>query len=385
MSKASLAQKLRRWLKQLLLRGAVLRWWAARRFRQADAIYLRELVRVSREPLPSLVPVRLKHGRPIANFTLIGDFLWEADELVPELQRFLEVQTCNLRPVLRDAPRDEDPAVTTVRAVREFLADSTLVEPDILMLYARPGLLSDEVFSVLRARWSCPIIGMNLDEKIESLPEQAFAENHGGYARWVPFFDINLTNALAVTDWYRARGQPVIYFPHGFKRPKEPPPAVCPRYEYELSFLGAQKSDRERVARELHEAGLPLKLFGRGWPGSGWIDDPVAIFRRSQINLGFGFATSALTNLKGRDFECTGAGGCYLTTYNWELAPFFENGKEILLYREVPELIEIFSYYRRRPEACATIAQAAYTRSLREHTWERRFRDLFQQLGLRAS
>ena len=70
-----------------------------------------------------------------------------------------------------------------------------------------------------------------------------------------------------------------------------------------------------------------------------------------------------------------------MTTYNWELALHFDIGREILCYRSVEELVELFSYYRRRPEACRAIGAAGRERCLRDHTWERRFRGVFQHLG----
>jgi spore maturation protein CgeB len=101
------------------------------------------------------------------------------------------------------------------------------------------------------------------------------------------------------------------------------------------------------------------------------------------INLGVGISVplSRLTCTKGRDFECPGVGACYLTQYNWELAEHYEFGKEILCYSSIEELIEIYSYYRSRPEECLKIAQAAWRRSLACHTWEKRFRDLFSWMS----
>jgi spore maturation protein CgeB len=117
------------------------------------------------------------------------------------------------------------------------------------------------------------------------------------------------------------------------------------------------------------------------------VANPNAIFRSTQINLGIGFASPslALTTVKNRDFECPGVGACYLTTYNWELPLHYELGKEILCYRSVEELIEIYTYYRKHPEDCLKIAQAAWRRCSAGHTWEHRFRNIFQQAGFRLS
>jgi hypothetical protein len=41
----------------------------------------------------------------------------------------------------------------------------------------------------------------------------------------------------------------------------------------------------------------------------------------------------------------------------------------------------MYFWYGRRPEACLKIAQAAWRRAIVEHTWEQRFRKIFQQTG----
>ena len=76
-------------------------------------------------------------------------------------------------------------------------------------------------------------------------------------------------------------------------------------------------------------------------------------------------------------------GACYLTTYNWELTNHYELGKEILCYRSVEELIEMYSWYRKRPQECLRIAQAAWRRCANEHTWEKRFRKVFLETGFK--
>jgi spore maturation protein CgeB len=105
------------------------------------------------------------------------------------------------------------------------------------------------------------------------------------------------------------------------------------------------------------------------------------------MTLGIGFASPSkvLTTLKTRDFECPGSGACYLTTFNWELALHYEIGKEILCYRSVEEIVELFSFYRRRPDECWRIAQSAYRRCINEHTWEKRFRKLFEEVGITSA
>jgi spore maturation protein CgeB len=134
----------------------------------------------------------------------------------------------------------------------------------------------------------------------------------------------------------------------------------------------------------LRSAGLPVSVFGKGWPEGSLVDDPVAIYRATQINLGLGMPTPSMSTMKNRDFECPGVGACYLTTFNWELAEFWDIGREILCYRNTEELMEIACWYRNRPDACLAIARAAWKRGQSEHTWEQRFRKVFAELGFAA-
>jgi hypothetical protein len=228
---------------------------------------------------------------------------------------------------------------------------------------------------------------MNLDDKATFFPYYIFSGGSDNYQRWAAKFDLNLTNTFAAVEWYHEKGFPCIYSPQGVNLPADlPPPGPSPNYQYLLSFVGSNRLDRRAIIDRLRELNIPITLFGSGWPNSRWADSATEIYRASQINLGIGFctATQTQTTVKGRDFECPGVGGCYLTTYNWELVNHYEMGKEILCYRSVEELVEMYSYYKKRPEECLKIAQAAYRRSEAEHTWEKRFQKIFRETGFKV-
>jgi spore maturation protein CgeB len=229
---------------------------------------------------------------------------------------------------------------------------------------------------------------MNLDDRVAFFDYSFFRETRsGGYRQWAQKCDLNLTNNLAAVDWYRQAGADAYYFPQGFLLdPRIGPPQPQNSYKYSLSFVGSRRTDRAKLVDALRSMGIPVSVFGKGWKDGNWEDDLPAIYRNSQINLGIGFAYpfSTLTNLKGRDFECPGAGACYLTTYHWELGLHYEIGKEILCYRCIEELAELYSFYRSRPQECHLIALSAYKRAIREHTWEQRYRRLFDFMGFQC-
>lgn len=379
-------KKLKAPFRRLLLRGKALDQWVARRGRQWDRAYCQQLGGYLDTAIAAELPPAKTAAGGLRQILLIADCMWEQNDLVPELARIADTRTLNLRPLLKQRrPAQSEPAVVA-QAIKDFAAAERGLAPDVILFYARPNLLSDEAFDLLRRNWSGPLLGMNLDDKLQFFPYGIFATGDDNYQRWAHKFDLNITNCLAATEWYRQAGCAALYSVQGVHLTPDLTLPTATDYKYRLSFLGSKKPERMLVIDQLRQAGIPIKLFGSGWPETEWVDNPNTVFRDSQINLGIGLASPslALTTVKGRDFECAGVGACYLTTYNWELTFHYDLGKEILCYRNHEELVEMYGYFAKRPEACLKIAQAAWRRSVAEHTWEKRFRKIFRHVGFKV-
>lgn len=380
--------RLRRLLSQWVLRGRLLDWWVLRRGRQIDVAYLGELAGIpSASSARPKVP-NLHNGNKLRQILYIADCLWGPVGLAPEeLSRIADTSLLDLHAALATTSEGPEGRALVVKLVREFVQANRSLSPDVVILYLRPGLLSDEVFDVLRQAWTCPLFGMNLDDKMEFFPYGIFAHGNDNYQFWAGKYDMNITNCLPATDWYRQKGLPCLYSPQGVHFTPDMTFPTSADFKYEFSFLGQVKVERTFVVNQLRRAGIEIRTFGRGWPDSEFIQNPNEVFRCSQLNLGIGLASPSLTltTTKARDFECPAAGGCYLATYTWELPLLYDLGKEILCYRNVEELIEVYAWYRRRPEECLKIAQAGWRRCAAEHTWEKRFRKIFEQMGFSLS
>jgi len=370
-------------LRAMILRGSFLKWWSGRKLVRVETSCIGNMVDVSSRALPETRQPGPIPRTVLKKLLFIADVMWEDNELVPELAKICEVRSLDLRPALRNQSY-ENPAAApqaVLRSVEGFLADPRSSNADAVLFYARGALLSCEVFDLLRKACSGPIIGMNLDDKANFWPCNAYSDGGDHYRRWVNSFDLNLTNSRIASTWYREAGATCRYSPPAMRRHPQLTMPTNADFKYPLSFVGSVKLEREIIVAKLRDANIPVALFGNGWPDSKWEPDTTAIYRSSQINLGLGLATPNLATMKNRDFECPGVGACYLTTFNWELAEWWEIGKEILCYRNIEELVEIFCWYRNRPQDCLAIAQAAWKRADREHTWEVRFRDIFKDLG----
>jgi hypothetical protein len=124
----------------------------------------------------------------------------------------------------------------------------------------------------------------------------------------------------------------------------------------------------------------------------GVVNNVSETFARYEVALNFsnvwadGRPGSALIpHVRLRDFEAPMCRACYLTGYSDEILEFYEPGREIDLYGDTEELIEKTEYYLAHPSQAEKLRAAGYARARRDHTWERRFEQLFREIGLKPS
>jgi spore maturation protein CgeB len=118
--------------------------------------------------------------------------------------------------------------------------------------------------------------------------------------------------------------------------------------------------------------------------------DLVRVFSQSRISLGFATAGDShigprrLTHLRLREFEAPMSGALYLTERQDELAEYFSLGQEVLAYTDKDDLLDQVRYYLAHPEQGERVRRNGYLRARRDHTWQHRFADLFQAVGVRG-
>jgi hypothetical protein len=92
--------------------------------------------------------------------------------------------------------------------------------------------------------------------------------------------------------------------------------------------------------------------------------------------------TALIPHVRLRDFEAPMCRACYLTGHTDEIEEFYKIGAEIDTYRGPEELVDKARYYLAHSEAAERLREAGYQRAVRDHTWERRFEELFRKTGL---
>ncbi|TSC75471.1 MAG: hypothetical protein G01um101430_313 [Parcubacteria group bacterium Gr01-1014_30] len=190
---------------------------------------------------------------------------------------------------------------------------------------------------------------------------------------------------------------------------------------YDVTFVGAAHGTRKKMVEKLKKAGIEVLCWGAGWPkGRVSQEDMLKIWAQSKINLNFAkssgvlwkelasiflrrryddkivptnpkywsanaktaFASLTKNQIKGRNFEVPGCKTFFLTEYVRHLEDYYEIGREIEYFRNIPELIEKIKYYLVNEKEREFIAQAGYERTIKEHTFEKRFNEIFKIMGL---
>lgn len=109
------------------------------------------------------------------------------------------------------------------------------------------------------------------------------------------------------------------------------------------------------------------------------VDAYLRHFRQAAINLNF-VNGNAETGLNMRHFEITATGGFMLCPDQPELAECFDVGRECDVFRGEGELLDKIHYYLAHPEERCAIAAAGQRRTLSEHLYSHRLRQLLGQL-----
>jgi spore maturation protein CgeB len=115
-------------------------------------------------------------------------------------------------------------------------------------------------------------------------------------------------------------------------------------------------------------------------------DELIRMYSRSHISLGFSEVPmpdgSVRRHIRLRDFEAPMSGALYFTGYQDELADYYEIGKEIICYDDKHDLLDKVQYYLIHNREAEKIRKAGRERALSEHTWEKRFCQLFSIIAL---
>jgi spore maturation protein CgeB len=100
----------------------------------------------------------------------------------------------------------------------------------------------------------------------------------------------------------------------------------------------------------------------------------ITLNRHARLEVGGTVNRDWCNNM--RMYEATGVGTCLLTEWRPRLHELFEPEREIVTYRDDRKCVEKIRYYLAHEEERAAIARAGQERTLREHLYTDRMREL---------
>jgi spore maturation protein CgeB len=123
---------------------------------------------------------------------------------------------------------------------------------------------------------------------------------------------------------------------------------------------------------------MSMGIVRKRMNNSVWGMDMYRIFRRSQITINVHLDAAAGLAGNMRMFEATGMGALLITENAPNIRKLYEPGKEVIVYENISDLVNVIKYYIDEPQQVEVIAKAGQYRTLNEHSPERRSQELIQ-------
>jgi hypothetical protein len=127
---------------------------------------------------------------------------------------------------------------------------------------------------------------------------------------------------------------------------------------------------------------LPLRgAVKRRYRGEAWGMHMYEVLATAKIAVNRHGDVAGHHAINMRLYEATGVGALLVTDSKRDLSDVFQPGTEVVTYASEDELAEKIMYYLDNEDERATIARAGQNRTLREHTYANRMRELALILG----
>ena len=209
-------------------------------------------------------------------------------------------------------------------------------------------------------------------------------------------FDLLLTSFPHFVPRFRERGIASEHFRIGFD-PRVLKHVQCESPTEDVVFVGGLARGPHARGNELLEQAArraPIDFWGykvNRWPadsairrryrGEAWGLDMYRVLAQSKIvlNRHIDVAENHANNM--RLYESTGVGTLLITDAKRNLSELFAPGEEVVAYADEDDLVEKIHHYLRHDDERTRIARAGQERTLREHTYEHRMRELVDALG----
>jgi spore maturation protein CgeB len=205
-------------------------------------------------------------------------------------------------------------------------------------------------------------------------------------------YDLIITSFPHFVGKFKRMGINTEYLPLCFE-PSVLNTIPAQKRKYEITFVGGISGAHQRglqILNTLADA-MPIDVWGYGKEeldpksnlykfhhGEAWGNDMYKILMQSKITINRHIDVAKDYANNTRLYEATGCGACLITDEKKNLNDLFSEGKEVVAYRNASDLLEKVKYYVNHPKERALIAEKGQKRTLCDHNYLIRMKQLVQ-------
>jgi glycosyltransferase involved in cell wall biosynthesis len=186
---------------------------------------------------------------------------------------------------------------------------------------------------------------------------------------------------------------PVYYLPQGCN-PRWHRPTVAAGTEPYLVIAGNMYASRVRLLERLASKGIPLRLYGGGFPR--WLgetpihgahtgryitrEEKARVFRSAAGVLNT-MHPAEVAGVNARLFEAAGCGAAVLTDFRPTIPDLFAVGEEVLVFYDFDSLVDQAVRLLEEPGLTSRLGDAAAHRAHRDHTYDLRVAEILEKIA----
>lgn len=201
-----------------------------------------------------------------------------------------------------------------------------------------------------------------------------------------PHYDVLLPCEEGMMDYMKKLRWPSKII-HMLAASDDPRPELfnLPRI-YNITFVGTYNPDREKYLEAIKDFGL--HIWGYGWEKSklkdyhhGLVLDLSKLLKiYAQTKIVFATTQSPYISVNNRVFEGSSVKAMILNEYNKYMHLSYNIGKEIISFKNKSEVVKLVEYYLTHDKERIKIAEAGYRRTIKDHLYKKRIKDVLRQL-----
>ena len=238
---------------------------------------------------------------------------------------------------------------------------------DVIMLHGSGAVLPEEEFKKVKV----PIISFGWSDP------NLFNETHFNQGT------VYCTNNLTLSKKLEGKGKPVYFYNTACDKRSHKDLNLKKETDVLVYGAGIHKwvTDRNEVVNNLRKIGFKIKVFGRGWdkhPDTFEFIEGNGLAREiCEAHLLLD-VTNKTTAWGHRCFESSARGTPVLTVDREDTRLMFDEGSEILLYKNFENMVGLLRIYLRNPEILRSIGKRAQIRCYKDHDISVRIKELLK-------